>query len=80
MVTYIMLANWTDQGVRNMKESPRRLDAAKKALRDMGGDFKCVYLTMGTTTWLPFMKLRTMQWRRDSPCNSECWGISARVR
>ena len=47
MVTYIMLANWTDQGVRNMKESPRRLDAAKKALRDMGGDFKCVYLTMG---------------------------------
>jgi len=47
MVTYIILANWTDQGVRNVKDSPRRLDVAKKALRDMGGDFKCVYLTMG---------------------------------
>jgi uncharacterized protein with GYD domain len=39
MPTYIMLANWTDQGARNAKESPRRLNAAKKALSDMGGEF-----------------------------------------
>jgi uncharacterized protein with GYD domain len=42
-----MLANWTDQGARSAKDSPRRLDAAKKALRDMGGEFKSFYLTMG---------------------------------
>ena len=36
MTTYIMLANWTDQGARKIRESPRRLDAAKKALEDMG--------------------------------------------
>jgi uncharacterized protein with GYD domain len=47
MTTYIMLANWTDQGMRNVKESPRRLDAARKALKDMGGDFKSFFLTMG---------------------------------
>lgn len=47
MTTYIMLANWTDQGVRAVKDSPRRLDAAKKALKDMGGEFKAVFLTMG---------------------------------
>ena len=47
MTTYICLVNWTDQGVRQIKESPRRLDAAKKALNDMGGDFKTVFLTMG---------------------------------
>jgi len=47
MPTYIMLANWTDQGARNAKESPRRLDAAKKALGDMGGEFKAFFLTMG---------------------------------
>ncbi len=40
MSTYIMLANWTDQGARNIKDSPRRLDAAKKALEDVGGEFK----------------------------------------
>ena len=33
MTTYIMLANWTDQGARNVKASPSRLDAAKQALK-----------------------------------------------
>ena len=47
MPTYIMLANWTDQGARNVRDSPRRLDAAKKLLQDMGGDFRAVFLTMG---------------------------------
>ena len=47
MTTYIVLLNWTDQGVRSVKESPRRLDAAKKQLQDMGGSFKQFFLTMG---------------------------------
>jgi uncharacterized protein with GYD domain len=44
---YVMLANWTDQGARLVKESPKRLDAAKKALVEMGGEFKSLYMTMG---------------------------------
>jgi uncharacterized protein with GYD domain len=44
---YVVLANWTDHGARSAKDSPRRLDAAKKALKDMGGEFKSFYLTMG---------------------------------
>lgn len=47
MPTYIMLANWTDQGARDVKDSPRRLDTAKKALEDVGGEFKSFFLTMG---------------------------------
>ncbi|MFZ3234744.1 MAG: GYD domain-containing protein [Stellaceae bacterium] len=47
MPTYIMLANWTDQGAQKVKESPRRVDTAKKALADMGGEFKALYMTMG---------------------------------
>jgi uncharacterized protein with GYD domain len=47
MATYIMLANWTDQGIRNVKGSPDRLDNAKKALKDLGGDFKSFFMTMG---------------------------------
>ena len=47
MTTYIMLGNWTDQGIRNVKDSPRRLDAAKKLLQDVGGEFKSFSLTMG---------------------------------
>jgi uncharacterized protein with GYD domain len=47
MTTYIMLLNWTEQGARSLKDSPNRLDAAKQALKDMGGDFKAFFMTMG---------------------------------
>jgi uncharacterized protein with GYD domain len=47
MPTYVMLANWTDQGVRSIEDSPRRVDAARKSLEDMGGHFLSLYMTMG---------------------------------
>jgi uncharacterized protein with GYD domain len=47
MTTYIILINWTEQGVRDIRASPKRLDAAKKLIGDMGGSFKAFYLTMG---------------------------------
>lgn len=47
MTIYIMLANWTEQGVRAIKDSPRRLDKAKEALQDMGGEFRSIFMTMG---------------------------------
>jgi uncharacterized protein with GYD domain len=47
MPTYVMLANWSDKGVAAITESPRRLDAVKKVLVDMGGKFKDFYMTMG---------------------------------
>jgi uncharacterized protein with GYD domain len=40
MPTYVMLLNWTDQGIRNIAEGPKRLDGAKALLQDMGGEFK----------------------------------------
>jgi uncharacterized protein with GYD domain len=42
-----MLARWTDQGIRTINESPRRIDAAKKALEEMGGQFRSLHMTMG---------------------------------
>ncbi|HVH76068.1 MAG TPA: GYD domain-containing protein [Stellaceae bacterium] len=47
MPTYIMLANWTDQGARQVRDSPKRVESAKKALAEMGGEFKSLYMTMG---------------------------------
>ena len=40
MVTYLMLLNWTDQGIKNVKDSPKRLDGVKKLAKDMGGEVK----------------------------------------
>jgi uncharacterized protein with GYD domain len=36
MPTYIALANWTDRGAQQVKESPQRVDLARKALRWAG--------------------------------------------
>lgn len=47
MATYISLVNYTQQGIQNIKDSPKRLDAVKKMLTDMGGELKDFYLTMG---------------------------------
>ncbi|WEX11228.1 GYD domain-containing protein [Chelativorans sp. AA-79] len=47
MTTYIVLLRWTEQGMKNVRESPRRLDAAKALLQEMGGSFRGFYLTMG---------------------------------
>ena len=47
MPSYVMLANWTDQGARQVKDSPKRVDTARKALTEMGGEFKSLYMTMG---------------------------------
>lgn len=48
MVTYVMLLNWTDQGIRSVKDSPKRLDAVKKLAKDLGGEVKSFYMTLGT--------------------------------
>lgn len=47
MPTYVVLVNWTDQGIRTVKESPQRLDATRKAIEAAGGKMLGFYLTMG---------------------------------
>ena len=47
MPTYVTLVNWTDQGIRNVKDSPKRAEAFEKAVKAAGGQIKEVYLVMG---------------------------------
>ena len=47
MPTYISLMIYTDQGLRDIKKSSSRLDAARKAADDLGGKLGQLYLTMG---------------------------------
>ncbi len=47
MPTYIVLLRYTQQGIGDIKESPKRLDAAKQAFRAMGAELKQWYLVMG---------------------------------
>jgi uncharacterized protein with GYD domain len=47
MSTYIMLINFTEQGIRNVKSSPKRADAARFLAKSCGAEMKDLYLTMG---------------------------------
>jgi len=47
MATYITLIHYTQQGIQNIKDSPARLDAAKKAFQAMGAELKQWFLVMG---------------------------------
>lgn len=47
MTTYIMLANWTDQGIRHVKDSPGRLEAAKDLCRQHGAEMTTFHMTIG---------------------------------
>jgi uncharacterized protein with GYD domain len=45
--SYIILWNWTDQGIRNAKDSPQRYDTFKKDLEKAGGKLVGGYYTLG---------------------------------
>jgi uncharacterized protein with GYD domain len=47
MPTYIVLGNFTDQGMRNVKDSTKREDAFRKLCEKLGAQVKDVYRTMG---------------------------------
>ncbi len=47
MATYVSLLRWTDQGIRTVKDSPKRVDAAKRMFEASGGAMRQFYLLMG---------------------------------
>ncbi len=47
MPTFIISINLTHQGIKGIKESPKRMQAGKALLKKMGGRVKQVYLTSG---------------------------------
>ena len=47
MATYIVLINYTDQGIRNVKETSKRADAAREMAKKLGIDAKEFFWTLG---------------------------------
>ena len=47
MATFIMLGSFTDQGIRNVKETTKRVEAVKSAAKKLGITVKEVYWTLG---------------------------------
>ena len=47
MVTYVVLAKFTDQGVKNAKDSPKRAEAFKQMAKTFGATVKDIFWTQG---------------------------------
>jgi len=47
MPTFITLGNFTDQGIRNAKDSVKRADAVREAAKKYGVTMKDIHWTMG---------------------------------
>ena len=47
MPHFVTLLRYTPQGIAKIKESPARLDAARKAAEKVGGKIHAFYLTTG---------------------------------
>ncbi len=47
MPTYVALMNWTEQGIRNVKDTVNRRQASGQALEQMGVRITATYWTQG---------------------------------
>ena len=48
MARYIVLMDWTDQGIRTAKDSVERSQQARDAFQQMGVTIETIYWTMGS--------------------------------
>jgi uncharacterized protein with GYD domain len=47
MPTFMISMNYTDQGIRNIKDAPKRTQASRDLAKKMGIEVKQIYLTTG---------------------------------
>ena len=47
MATYVVLGNFTDQGIRSVKDTTKRADALKERAKSLGVTMKGIYWTLG---------------------------------
>ncbi len=48
MATFVVLAHFTEQGIHNVADSPKRADAFKAMAKKVGATVKAIYWTLGT--------------------------------
>jgi uncharacterized protein with GYD domain len=53
---FISSLNWTDQGIRNVKDAPKRAQAARDVAKKMGVEIKEIYLTSGDTDMVAILE------------------------
>lgn len=56
MATHIVLMKMTDQGIKDVKNAPQRIDAAAQAVEAMGGKLTGFYFTLGKYDYIAIVE------------------------
>ncbi len=56
MATHIVLMKLTDQGIKDVKNAPQRVEAAAKAIEAMGGKLTGFYFTLGEYDYITIIE------------------------
>ena len=56
MPLFIVTINWTEQGIRSVKDAPKRSQAAKELAKKIGVEIKQIYLTSGDSDLLAIIE------------------------
>jgi uncharacterized protein with GYD domain len=56
MPTFIVTLSWTDQGIHNVKDAPKRSAAARELGKKLGVDLKQLFLTTGDSDLLAIVE------------------------
>lgn len=56
MPTFMLSLNFTEQGIRGIKDAPKRTQAARDLAKKMGVEIKHVYLTAGDSDLVIFVE------------------------
>ena len=56
MPTFICSLSWTDQGIRAIKDAPKRAQAARDLAKKLGVEIKSIYLTTGDSDLLAIVE------------------------
>ena len=55
MPTFMLSMNFTDQGIRGIKDGPKRAQAARDLAKQVGVEIKHLYLTSGESDLVSFV-------------------------
>ena len=53
---FVVLGNWTEQGIKNIKDAPKRAKLVKEMVQKSGGEIE-TYYTIGKFDFVAFIKL-----------------------
>jgi uncharacterized protein with GYD domain len=79
MPMFIMSLGWTDQGIRAVKDAPKRSQAARDLAKKVGVDIKQVYLTSGDSDLLLIVDTPNGDKSQNSRSRSARWEMCEAV-